>query len=225
VGDLAQLGEPALVIALGKSAGRHLHQLALGIDDRPVVVNRDPRSVGHEETFASDRHGRAELQTDVVRLADSVASRLRQSGLCARTVTIKVRFSDFTTITRSLTGADPIDDALTLIRTAGELLDQIELASGVRLLGVSGSNLVSGGRQLSFDDAAAAAGYAGTSAVVDEIRERFGTEAIAPASLVDSTGLTVHRRGMQQWGPGSSSFSNVSPMETRTPRVVADDDV
>jgi DNA polymerase-4 len=206
-----------------------------------VVANRDPRSIGHEETFANDRHGRSELQTDLVRLADSVAGRLRKAQLCARTVSIKVRFSDFTTITRALTLTEPVDDGPAILRTAGELLDQVELSVGVRLLGVSGSNLVAGGRQLTLDygsgsasvgascsasvGASGSANGSATSAAIDEIRGRFGDSAIAPASLVDFWVLRVHRRGMQQWGPSPSSTGSNPPMETNTPRVVADGDV
>ena len=217
VGDLAALPVDTLVTALGPAVGRHLHDLAWARDDRPVEPEREVKSIGHEETYARDLHERDDLHRELVRLADGVAARLRRSGLTARTVTVKVRFHDFETLARSHTLPDPVDTGPAVARAATALLDRLAPARGVRLLGVSASNLAPrAGGQLSFDDVAArpAAGGAapdrrdaeeGAARAVDEIRRRFGDRAVGPAALVGEDGLGVKREGDTQWGPKGRS--------------------
>ncbi len=201
VGDIADLPEAAMVGALGSANGRHLHALARGIDPRPVEPDQKLRSIGHEETFAHDHHEHATLAREVVRMADGVAGRLRAAGLSARTVTLKIRFGDFRTLTRSTTLPSPVDEGPVIAGHAGTLLAGIDPTPGVRLLGVSVSGLVSGGaHQLSFDDAAAPDWHEASGAV-DAIRARFGDGAIGPAAAVGRHGLRVKRRGDGQWGP------------------------
>jgi DNA polymerase IV len=201
VGDIAELPVAALVGSIGQAHGRQLHDLARGIDPRPVDPDQPLRSVGHEETFAYDHHDADTLGREVVRMADGVAGRLRRAGLSARTVTLKVRFGDFRTITRSTTLPTPVDDAPALARHARALLATIDPTPGVRLLGVTASGLVEGtARQLSFDDADAAP-WPEASGAVDAIRARFGDGAIGPAAAVGRHGLRVKRRGDGQWGP------------------------
>jgi DNA polymerase IV len=201
VGDIADLPVAALVGSIGQAHGRQLHDLARGIDPRPVDPDQPLRSVGHEETFAYDHHDADTLGREVVRMADGVAGRLRRAGLSARTVTLKVRFGDFRTITRSTTLPTPVDDAPALARHARALLATIDPTPGVRLLGVTASGLVEGtARQLSFDDADAAP-WPEASGAVDAIRARFGEGAIGPAAAVGRHGLRVKRRGDGQWGP------------------------
>lgn len=196
VGDLAALPLATLVAAVGEAHGRHLHDLAHGRDDRPVVPEAPAKSVGHEETFAADHRDRAALAVEATRLAEAVAGRLRERGLAGRTVTLKVRFGDFRTITRSRTLPVPVDTGAAVARVARELLGGIDPAPGVRLLGVSVSNLVTGApRPLPFggDDA-----WAEVSDAIDRVRARFGAEAVRPASLA---GRAPKQRGDQQWGP------------------------
>jgi DNA polymerase-4 len=201
VGDIADLPELAVVGALGTANGRHLHRLARGVDPRPVEPDQKLRSIGHEETFAHDHHEADTLGREVVRMADGVAGRLRRSGFTARTVTLKIRFGDFRTVTRSTTLATPVDEGPVIARHARALLAAIDPTPGVRLLGVTVSGLVEGGaRQLSFDEAAAE-GWHEASGAVDAIRERFGDGAIGPAAAVGRQGLRVKRRGDGQWGP------------------------
>lgn len=153
VGHLAETPEPALVAALGRAAGLHLHALANVIDPRPVVADQAVKSVSHEETFARDLTRPDQLRVELLRLADAVGSRLRAAGTAGRTVGIKVRFGDFRTITRSSTLAEPTDATHEIARVARTLLDGIDATPGVRLLGVSVTQLGTGGaRQLSFDD-------------------------------------------------------------------------
>jgi DNA polymerase-4 len=206
VGDLADLPEGNLVAALGRSQGRHLHALANGHDPRMVEPERKMKSIGHEETFARDHHRRSTLDRELVGFADAVATRLRAQGVVGRTVQIKVRFGDFRTITRSSSLPEAVDDAPTLLHTAKALLDQVDPTPGVRLLGLSVSGLIEdGARQLTLDDAARGPGWQEAGRTVDEIRARFGSDAIGPAVLGGPDGLRVKGRHRQQWGPGGSS--------------------
>ncbi len=213
VGDLAALGEDTLVRAVGKAAGKHLAALSMGLDDRPVEPERAMKSIGHEETFARDLHEQAELRTELVRLSDAVAGRLRAGATGARTITLKVRFAGFVTITRSTTLRSPVATAAAILEAVGPLLAGVDPTPGVRLIGVHTSNFGEPIEQLRLDElfsAAAptgqqvttpAADWSDASAAVDAIRERFGTTAIGPASTVTRRGLRLVRRGAQQWGP------------------------
>lgn len=211
VGDLAAIPLDTLTASLGPSLGRHLHDLARARDDRRVEPERAAKSVGHEETYARDLVEAAELRREVVRLADAVSARLRASGLTGRTVTVKVRFHDHATITRSHTGTDPLDTGPELVKAASSLLAQVDSSNGVRLLGVSVSGLAAGGaRQLSLDwagegGATAGPGWAQASRAVDEVRSRFGEAAVGPAALLDERGVRVRRKGDQQWGPSAGT--------------------
>jgi DNA polymerase-4 len=199
VGDLAAVAEATLVHTLGKANGRHLHQLAQGMDERPVEPDRPVKSIGHEQTFAQDLHDRADLALEVVRMADAVASRLRHHGLAGRTVTLKVRFGSFTTITRSSTAPEPLETGPAIAAMARSLLDAVDPAPGVRLLGVSVSGLATqAGQQLRLGDDPS---WSSATEAVDQVRERFGATAIGPASLVSPDGIKLTRRGRQQWGP------------------------
>ncbi len=207
VGDLADLPVGSVTDALGVAVGRHLHRLAHGIDDRPVQPERDPKSFGHEETFPHDLRDRERLERELVRMADAVAARLRAHGLAGRTVTLKVRFGDFTTLTRSTTTAVATDSGRELARLAKGLLDGVDPAPGVRLLGVSVGNLAAEVvRQLRLDEVVDEASP-GLDAVVDRIRGRFGEDAIGPAVIVGPDGLRRKRRGDQHWGPGEPDAS------------------
>jgi DNA polymerase-4 len=201
VGDIAAIPEATLVATLGAAHGRHLSRLANGVDERAVVPDLPPKSIGHEETFAHDRYDRESLAREVVRMADAVAGRLRRHGVAGRTVTLKIRFGDFRTITRSTTPATTLDEGPAVARAAQALLDQIDPTPGVRLLGVSVSGLVSGAaRQLTFDDAAGPSWHEASGAI-DAIRSRFGDRAIGPASSVGPGGPRVPGQGDNPWGP------------------------
>ncbi len=207
VGDLNALGEDTLVRALGRASGRHLYALSCAIDDRPVESDRAMKSIGHEETFARDLYETTELRTELVRLADAVASRLRASGQGARTMSLKVRFAGFMTITRSTTLPSPVATAAAILDAVDPLLANIDPTPGVRLIGIHSSNFGEPVEQLTLDDLFAAPGVATSrdwvdaSAAIDAIRERFGSTAIGPASTVSGGGMRLVRRGAQQWGP------------------------
>ena len=202
VGDLAAQPRDRLEASLGRASGLHLHQLANAVDVRPVVVDQRAKSIGHEETFPRDLTDGPALRRELVRMADAVATRLRAAGVAGRTITIKVRFADFTTITRAQTLPEPVDGATTILRTAEALLDKVDTEAGVRLLGVSVSQLAEPvAEQLTLDDAAGP-GWSEADDVIEEIRSRFGGDAIGPATLAKpGGGLDRMERGQQQWGP------------------------
>jgi DNA polymerase IV len=196
IADLAELGEAALVRALGASNGRHLHQLSCALDARPVESDRALRSISHEETFSHDRYGVAEVRSELIRMCDSVSTRIRANQCAARTVSVKVRFGDFSTVTRSVTLAAPVDGAAALLRSCDELLASIAVERGIRLLGVVATNLVTDARQLSLDDLT---GPSEASAAVDEIRRRFGSAAIGSAA--SASNISSGPGSSAPWGP------------------------
>lgn len=208
VGDLASLSAQAVEAAVGRAHGSHLYRLAHGLDDRRVEPDREVKSISHEETYALDRIDRDGLHAEVVRMCDAVASRMRKAGLAGRTVSIKVRYGDFRTLTRSHTVAAPVSDGQAVASIAAGLLDAVDLEEGIRLLGVGVSALragTGGESQLSLDldpDEGRASWRDATQAV-DAVRQRFGEAAVGPAALVGPTGVRVKRQGDTQWGPSS----------------------
>ena len=216
VGDLAALPVETLIGTLGPALGRHLHELSWARDRRAVVSEHVAKSIGHEETFATDLRDPDVLHVEVVRQADAVANRMRRAGMAGRTVTLKIRFPDFRTITRSRTAPAPMESGLELARMAGELLDAVDCAEGVRLLGVSASNLVERrAEQLTFDQVVdgrsdppgdrtggeAGSGPAPVARAIDDVRRRFGDTAVGAASLLRAGTLKLKRQGDHQWGP------------------------
>jgi DNA polymerase IV len=188
VGDLASVDPRAVTGAVGETHGRHLLDLAAGIDDRPVVTDRELKSIGHEETFEHDLVDLADLDRTLVRMADAVASRLRRHGVVARTLTLKVRFSGFDTITRSTTGAQAVDTAPSIVAALRPILAGLDVARGVRLLGVSGTNLRAPSAQLSLLEPEHGPDREHEAAsAVDAVRGRFGAGAIKPASTITRT--------------------------------------
>ncbi|MEV4350736.1 DNA polymerase IV [Actinoplanes sp. NPDC049596] len=141
IGDLARVKLADLVDWFGQAHGTGLYRLARADDDRPVVGEREAKSVSAEETFEVDLTDRARLNTELELLAARVGGRLRAGGLSARTVTIKVRHYDFTTITRSITRAQPTDDPRLVAQLARRLLAEVDTTSGIRLLGVGATTL------------------------------------------------------------------------------------
>ncbi len=141
VGRLAALGLDEAVALLGRAHGTQLHAFARGLDDREVVTERAAKSVSAETTFDVDVTDRVRLGRHLRELADRVGTRLRQDGLSGRTVVLKVRRHDFSTLTRSTTLDQPTDDEATVVRHAERLLGGIDVADGLRLIGVGVSGL------------------------------------------------------------------------------------
>lgn len=228
IGDLAQIPEETLTGSLGPAAAGHLHALAWNRDDREVHTERVAKSVGQEETFARDISDREEVRREVLRLGDRVAARLRANGVGGRTVTLKLRFGDFRTITRSATLAKATSSSREIEAAAATLLAGVDLAAGIRLAGVSlsklevrdpfspdlaapGSGMESGVQgEFVFSDeepADAEHGPNGPSdreksveGAMDAVRQRFGDDAVGRAVFVDREGLRMGRRG-SAWGP------------------------
>ena len=187
IGDIAHTPEATLARAVGPAAGVHLHALAWGRDDRPVVPHEPDRSIGAEETFARDVEDPVVVRRELLRLAERTAARLRQSGHVGRTVSIKVRFADFTTITRAKTLSEPTDVAKLVYDTARTLYDALRLdRARIRLVGVRVEGLSDADqtpRQLAMDGGGE--DWRAAERAADRAVARFGAGAVRPAALVD----------------------------------------
>lgn len=184
IGDLAGIPPGTLERRIGATLGRHLHQLARGIDERPVVGGGgDTKSISVEITYDTDIEGMDRLLAELLGQSEQVADRLRAAGLAGRTVTLKVRFPDFTTITRSRTLESATNVGRDIYRTACRLLERSEVGERpVRLIGVGLSMLSAAGtpNQLATDRPAV---WDDLADAVTEVRDRFGSGAVKPARL------------------------------------------
>ena len=185
VSDLRRMNEKQLVALFGIWGGQ-LYQLARGIDRREVEVDQEAKSIGAEETFAVDLTSIDLVQRHLLAQAEKVAARLRRKGLSARTVTVKVRYDDFSTVTRRLTLTEASDSGLILYRSGLELLTRTEAGKRpVRLLGLYAGNLES-----------SAAGQSGLfpdpdklqlhelDKAIDQVQQRFGSGVLRRGSLL-----------------------------------------
>jgi DNA polymerase-4 len=184
VGDLGRTSEVVLGGLMGEQHARELRDLARGIDERPVVPYEPPRSVSHEETFETDLDAEEDLLREVLALSHEVGARLREEGYRARTVVLKVRLANFTTLTRSRTLRAPTDVAAEIYRVAGELYTGLPGAHRrVRLLGVQATGLVPAGEeQLAL---LRSERWGEVERAVDRIGRRFGRGTARPAALLD----------------------------------------
>jgi DNA polymerase-4 len=184
IGELASVPEAVLQQRLGSSLGRHLHALSHARDERPVSADSAAKSISAEQTFEQDLSDADVIEAEVLRQSEKVGSRLRRAGLAGRTVTLKVRYADFTTVTRNYSFDSAADVSHDLFMAARELLDRVDRTRPVRLLGVGVTSLEPSGapRQLGLNRPAA---WDDVTAAVDEIRSRFGDGAVSPARLVD----------------------------------------
>lgn len=186
VGDAAAAPADELARRFGK-LGHDLHRQAQGIDQRPLITEREAKSISQETTFAQDVTDTETLRRALRKQAAEVAARLQRDSLAARTVTLKLRWSDFTTRTRQITVAHPVDDGDEIARIAQNLLTaQRPNGTAVRLIGVGGSGLMPAVRQMSiFDLPADAEGQAKAEQLkeaVQMLRKRFGEDAIKRGS-------------------------------------------
>ncbi|HYE93849.1 MAG TPA: DNA polymerase IV [Terriglobales bacterium] len=182
IGQLQRMPRAVLVRRFG-THGADLHDLAFGRDDRAVEPDTPAKSMGAEETFESDCRDPQRLAGVLRGQAERVARELREGGVAAARLTLKLRFSDFQTITRAIT-AEPTQDGLELYRRARTLLDRERLDQPVRLIGLSASALgPAGAGQLSLLDPSALRRER-LAKVVDGLAARFGDEVIRPASVL-----------------------------------------
>src|SRR4051812_46683139 len=190
VGDLAETPLDTLRREVGEAAGEHLHNLAWGRDERSVVSSVKDKSIGAEETFDVDIADPESIRRELLRLADRVGARLRGSGQAGRTIAVKLRRADFTTITRARTLREPTDLAREIYATACTLY----AASGLeylplRLVGVRVENLVSAdtaSRQIALGEPET--GWREAEQAMDLAARRFGAGAVRPAALVRPDG-------------------------------------
>ncbi|HXH78041.1 DNA polymerase IV [Nocardioides sp.] len=194
VGDVAHTPVRTLQRAVGHQLGSHLHDLAWGTDRRAITPRVGPlepdRSMGADETFARDTDDSEVVRRELLRLSQRVTGRMRAAGVAGRTVTIRIRFADFTTITRSRTLLEATDVTVEIYGTATRLFDALGLQRArLRLVGVRVEGLVtrtSVHRQLVLGEPQH--GWADADRAVDRANRRFGAAALGPASLLRTSG-------------------------------------
>ena len=186
-GDVARADDNVLWRVFGKH-GKLIRDRACGIDDRPVVADREEKSISAEETYDLDIHLPSELSAQLAHLADRTASRLRAQGLIAAVVHVKIRRSDFTTYTRQRALGTATQDTATISRMAQELLKEwikTQPRAAVRLLGVGVADLQEQLQSDLFADVKTAPSR--LDSAVDGIRGRFGAGVLTRASRLPRT--------------------------------------
>ena len=198
VGDVAATPRATLERALGPAAGAQLHDLAWARDEREVVPFEAAKSVGSEETFETDIDDPDQLAREVLRCCVRVGRRLREAGLAGRTVTLKLRFADFRTITRGRTLEVAADTDTELHEVAGELLRRLQLGRApVRLVGVTVSNLQRAGAPVQLRLGPERPGWEAAVRAADAVRARFGEGAIDLASLTGERPAEAYQEARQ----------------------------
>ncbi|MBD0844434.1 DNA polymerase IV [Streptomyces sp. TRM68416] len=187
VGEIAEAGEDELVRLLGKAHGHALYAMALAHDERAVVAERETKSVSVEDTYDVDIHDRVRVGLEVQRLADRCVRRLRGAGLSGRTIVLKVRRYDFSTLTRSETLRGPTDDPAVVREAAARLLEAVDTTGGVRLLGVGVSGLADFTQEDLFAQAAGERG-------VEGFLEEDASEVVAEERMGVGVGVGVGER-------------------------------
>lgn len=183
VSDVLTTPRRVIERALGSAGGARVWQLAHGEDPREVETTRVEKSIGHEETFREDTADMSVLRSELRRLADRVAARVREGGWVAATIALKLRYADFTTLTRAMTLPEPTDVGQRIGDVAIGLLGAVELSQPVRLIGVRAEKLQPGGASalaLWDDDE----DWRRVDAALDDARDRFGGGAVTRASVL-----------------------------------------
>jgi DNA polymerase-4 len=185
VGDIAQTPPQTLIRALGQAAGESLYELAWGRDDRDVIPEEPDKSISAAETFDRDIDDPEIIAKEILRMCERASSRMRERSLFAKTISLKVRFADFTTVNRSKTVALPIDTTHEIYEVAKSLYEGLKLGrSRIRLVGVSLENLHTesheqlelGGRESSWRE---------LQGGIDAAKARFGGDSVRPGRLID----------------------------------------
>ncbi|MFF9624034.1 DNA polymerase IV [Streptomyces griseosporeus] len=226
VEEIVEAGEDELVRLLGKAHGHGVYAMALARDDRPVVAEREAKSVSVEDTYDVDIHDRLRIGMEVQRLADRCVRRLRGAGLSGRTIVLKVRRYDFSTLTRSETLRGPTDDVAVVREAAARLLDGVDTTGGVRLLGVGVSGLADYTQEDLFAQVAKAAQAEGGVEVGGEpgAREeeargdgeaRAHLEAVAEGEAAERRWHPGHDVRHAEYGPGWVQGSGLGRVTVR----------
>lgn len=185
IGDIARTPLTVLLRAVGEASGRRLHDLANGIDARPVTTAAVEKSVGHEVTFEFDTSDADDLRRELLRQSNAVAVRLRTAGWVGRTVVLKLRYDDFTTITRSRTLAESTDVGRRIYEEVRGIYEALGAHHPVRLIGVRMEQLSQGdGQQRGLWDADE--GWREAEDTIDAVTARFGRGMLHPASLLNA---------------------------------------
>lgn len=197
IGDLAAAEVDSLRPLIGEAGAQRLHDLAWGIDPRSVHFRADEKSVGHEMTFSTDVTDTAIVRRELLRMSNMVAVRLRKAGFVGRTVVLKLRFSDFTTITRSRTISEPTDLGKRIYDEVCEIYEALgKQDAAIRLVGVRAEQLLDGtGIQMGLWDEAE--GWREAEDVMDAASERFGSGAVKPARLIGHSATERPRLGQR----------------------------
>lgn len=185
--QIANTSLNTLKAALGESLGEHLHLLAWGKDDRSVEIYEVEKSIGNEETFSEDLDDAEEILREILRLSEKVGYRVKAAHFVAKTVVLKIKFSNFTTITRSKTLDHPTSSQREIYQTAAALFRALKLErTKIRLVGVRVENLLSssqGTSQLRFDQPQK--GWPEIEAATDQASRRYGESVVRPARLIE----------------------------------------
>lgn len=181
IGHIAALSDESKLIPLLGSQARRVYLMAKGIDDRPVEYDRMVQSIGNEETYLDDVVDAEEIDREWYYYAHKVAKRLRQAGVKGQTVSIKIRFNDFKTLTRQTSLQIPTDSEETLYRVGVMLYNKVKITKPIRLLGLSVSGLVGAQEQMSlFEDVS---NHEGLTKAVDLLEKKFGEGIVMKGAL------------------------------------------
>ena len=196
VADIAHTPLATLVRGLGDATGHHLHELAWGRDPRPVEREQREKSIGSDQTFDYDIDDATEIHRRLLALSERTAARMRAAGMTGRTVTLRVRFSDFTTITRSRTLREPTDSGRAIHEAAVGLFDALGLQRArIRLVGVRLEKLVEASQApIQGVIGEREHGWREADKAVDRARSRFGSGSVRPASLIEGDTSASARR-------------------------------
>jgi DNA polymerase-4 len=189
VADIAHTPRQTLVRALGQASGAHLHDLAWGRDERRVSTHERERSIGAEETFPRDVDDPEVILAELLRLSEKVGARMRRAGFSGSTVSIKVRFADFTTITRAHTRKVPTDTSREIFHEARALFRALRLdRARIRLVGVRVEGIVESDEvEAQLVLGAPERGWREAEEAVDRLADRFGRGSVRPARLLPDT--------------------------------------
>jgi DNA polymerase-4 len=186
VSDIANTPVKTLARVIGQAAAEHLYELSWGRDPRTVTPNQAEKSIGAERTFESDLDDPEEILAQILDLSNKVAKRLRAANYFSRTITIKVRFADFTSVTRSKSLPSSTDLATDIYATSKSLFEAMNLQRArIRLVGVRATGLVPTSEssvQLEFSNRDS--GWREAEEAIDQVAIKFGNSAVKPARLI-----------------------------------------